>query len=270
MGAAIGRSRSPASRSCSGRSLGLPYRVIAATHGVGDVDRHRARSRRRRLPRLRLPVGLRALGGRHRRRRDARRSSAPTSCGRSATTTSIRRTSPATTSSRPTATTASSRRRCWLLVLLLLPATTGVLLLHLRGDRGCTALFVFCTNQFHKWAHTKNPARWVRLLQRAGLILSPEHHVDPPHRAARQVLLHHRRLDEPGARQDPLLPVLRGGRCRASTRARCGPHPADRLRTSGRRDRDAELTEPVDAEREEATCGIGRRKRLSARLESET
>ena len=41
----------------------------------------------------------------------------------------------------------------------------------------CTALFVFCTNQFHKWAHTKNPARWVRLLQRANLILSPEHHV---------------------------------------------------------------------------------------------
>ena len=40
----------------------------------------------------------------------------------------------------------------------------------------CTALFVFCTNQFHKWAHTKNPAAWVRLLQRAGLILSPEHH----------------------------------------------------------------------------------------------
>ena len=40
-----------------------------------------------------------------------------------------------------------------------------------------TALFVFCTNQFHKWAHTKNPAPWVRLLQRAGLILSPEHHV---------------------------------------------------------------------------------------------
>jgi len=40
----------------------------------------------------------------------------------------------------------------------------------------CTALFVFCTNQFHKWAHTKVPARWIRVLQRAGLILSPEHH----------------------------------------------------------------------------------------------
>jgi TMEM189-like protein len=39
-----------------------------------------------------------------------------------------------------------------------------------------TAWFVFCTNQFHKWAHDPSPARWVRALQRAGLILSPEHH----------------------------------------------------------------------------------------------
>jgi ubiquitin-conjugating enzyme E2 variant len=39
-----------------------------------------------------------------------------------------------------------------------------------------TVLFAFCTNQFHKWAHTKEPAAWIRALQRAGLILSPEHH----------------------------------------------------------------------------------------------
>ena len=63
-----------------------------------------------------------------------------------------------------------------LLVLLLLPAQTGVLF-YICVVIACTALFVFCTNQFHKWAHTKNPARWVRLLQRANLILSPEHHV---------------------------------------------------------------------------------------------
>jgi sterol desaturase/sphingolipid hydroxylase (fatty acid hydroxylase superfamily) len=38
------------------------------------------------------------------------------------------------------------------------------------------AFFVFCTNQFHKWAHADAPPRVVRWLQRAGIILSPEHH----------------------------------------------------------------------------------------------
>lgn len=32
------------------------------------------------------------------------------------------------------------------------------------------------TNQFHKWAHQQRPPRLVRLLQRARLILTPEHH----------------------------------------------------------------------------------------------
>jgi plasmanylethanolamine desaturase len=39
-----------------------------------------------------------------------------------------------------------------------------------------TSWFVFCTNQFHKWAHDDSPAAWIRALQRMGLILSPEHH----------------------------------------------------------------------------------------------
>lgn len=38
------------------------------------------------------------------------------------------------------------------------------------------ALFVFCTNQFHKWAHADAPPQWVRWLQRSGVILSPQHH----------------------------------------------------------------------------------------------
>src|SRR5262245_37295079 len=63
-----------------------------------------------------------------------------------------------------------------LLVLFLLPETTGFLF-YTSVVIACTALFVFATNQFHKWAHTKNPAPWIRLLQRANLILSPEHHV---------------------------------------------------------------------------------------------
>jgi ubiquitin-conjugating enzyme E2 variant len=36
--------------------------------------------------------------------------------------------------------------------------------------------FVFCTNQFHKWAHADNPPRFARVLQRWGLILRPGHH----------------------------------------------------------------------------------------------
>ncbi|MCA1621724.1 MAG: fatty acid desaturase family protein [Acidobacteria bacterium] len=32
------------------------------------------------------------------------------------------------------------------------------------------------TNQFHKWAHQENPPPLARALQRAGIILSPEHH----------------------------------------------------------------------------------------------
>src|SRR5262245_54405887 len=60
-------------------------------------------------------------------------------------------------------------------VLFMLPATTGWLFFTCVVI-ACTALFVFCTNQFHKWAHMKQPKGWIRLLQRAGLILSPEHH----------------------------------------------------------------------------------------------
>jgi ubiquitin-conjugating enzyme E2 variant len=32
------------------------------------------------------------------------------------------------------------------------------------------------THQFHRWAHTKHPPRAVRWLQRAGVILRPDHH----------------------------------------------------------------------------------------------
>ena len=63
-----------------------------------------------------------------------------------------------------------------LTLLVIMPKETG-LLFYASVVIAFTAFFVFCTNQFHKWAHTKNPARWVRLLQRANLILSPEHHV---------------------------------------------------------------------------------------------
>ena len=38
------------------------------------------------------------------------------------------------------------------------------------------ALAIFGTNQFHKWAHMDQPPAAVRALQRAGLILAPDHH----------------------------------------------------------------------------------------------
>ncbi len=44
-------------------------------------------------------------------------------------------------------------------------------------------LFIALTSQLHKWAHMDEPPRAIRLLQRAGLVLSPEahagHHTSP-------------------------------------------------------------------------------------------
>ena len=65
------------------------------------------------------------------------------------------------------------------LVLLLLatPHTMGWLFFAC-SVLAFTSWFVFCTNQFHKWAHEDHPPGVVRALQRAGLILSPEHHAE--------------------------------------------------------------------------------------------
>ena len=42
------------------------------------------------------------------------------------------------------------------------------------GFAACLA--IFGTNQFHKWSHMDEPPAAVRLLQRASLILPPDHH----------------------------------------------------------------------------------------------
>jgi hypothetical protein len=60
-------------------------------------------------------------------------------------------------------------------IILIIPDTPGFWF-YGAVMAAFTSLFVFCTNQFHKWAHTENPAGWIRALQRSGLILSPEHH----------------------------------------------------------------------------------------------
>lgn len=44
------------------------------------------------------------------------------------------------------------------------------------------SVFIAMTSQVHKWAHTANPSRGVRVLQRAGLALRKSHH-DVHHRA---------------------------------------------------------------------------------------
>jgi len=70
------------------------------------------------------------------------------------------------------------------------PILAGALLLPLDEEYGLfgaafavsLTLFVFGTNQFHKWAHTGTPPAIAQWLQRAGLILGVEHH-DVHHRA---------------------------------------------------------------------------------------
>ncbi|MEO1268260.1 MAG: fatty acid desaturase CarF family protein [Myxococcota bacterium] len=56
------------------------------------------------------------------------------------------------------------------------PVAVGAISLWLAGT--------VSTNMFHRWAHDEHAPRWARMLQRAGLILSPEAHARhhaPPH-----------------------------------------------------------------------------------------
>lgn len=72
-----------------------------------------------------------------------------------------------------------------LAVTYLLPfdvAHPTVLTWGLRVGGMGVAFFVTFTSQAHKWAHSPRVPGWVRLLQRAGLTLSPEHH-DVHHRS---------------------------------------------------------------------------------------
>jgi hypothetical protein len=52
----------------------------------------------------------------------------------------------------------------------------GGWLLWLEMVVASTAFFIFCTNQFHKWAHAARTPAVVRWAQHGGLILSPWHH----------------------------------------------------------------------------------------------
>ena len=52
----------------------------------------------------------------------------------------------------------------------------GAIAVLLTSALASLGLFVFATNQFHRWAHAHHPPRFARALQRRGLILSPTHH----------------------------------------------------------------------------------------------
>jgi hypothetical protein len=70
--------------------------------------------------------------------------------------------------------------------LISIPVALGALLIPLgAGDNlalftvaflGSLILWVFATNQFHKWAHLEDPPLWISWLQRLHLILPPAHH----------------------------------------------------------------------------------------------
>ncbi len=70
--------------------------------------------------------------------------------------------------------------------LALLPASVGVWLVRpatatlsdvfVGMSLASATVFVALTSQIHKWAHMERPPRVVHWLQRAGLLLSPEHH----------------------------------------------------------------------------------------------
>lgn len=65
-----------------------------------------------------------------------------------------------------------------------LPGAAAAALLPLHGALwffSCAMLFALClailgTNQFHKWSHMDSPPPCARWLQRAGLVLPPDHH----------------------------------------------------------------------------------------------
>jgi hypothetical protein len=59
---------------------------------------------------------------------------------------------------------------------LFLPVASSNAALFVAAGLGSLCLFVFATNQFHKWSHLDNPPAYVQLLQDAHLVLGRAHH----------------------------------------------------------------------------------------------
>jgi plasmanylethanolamine desaturase len=62
------------------------------------------------------------------------------------------------------------------LLVLRSAATVTLLDVFICMSLVCASFFTAFTSQIHKWAHQDKPSRLVILLQRARLVLSPEHH----------------------------------------------------------------------------------------------
>lgn len=63
-----------------------------------------------------------------------------------------------------------------LLVYFLVPAKTALWANVFAAFSAWFFVWIFMTNQFHKWAHLDDPPGWIQALQRCRLILHPEHH----------------------------------------------------------------------------------------------
>ncbi len=73
------------------------------------------------------------------------------------------------------------------MALLLMPLPTGFVMKLFAASLTMLGLSIIATNQLHCWAHVSAPPRFVRRLQRWGLILSPERHAlhhQPEHDAS--------------------------------------------------------------------------------------
>jgi plasmanylethanolamine desaturase len=60
--------------------------------------------------------------------------------------------------------------------VLFLPEPDSALTFFLMALTTSFVFGIFMTNQFHKWSHMAERPRWMKVLQDAGVILSPEHH----------------------------------------------------------------------------------------------
>ncbi len=58
----------------------------------------------------------------------------------------------------------------------VLPATPSLVTTFVLSETLAFCLAIFATNQFHKWAHTDSPPRFVSLLGKTSLILTSQHH----------------------------------------------------------------------------------------------
>jgi sterol desaturase/sphingolipid hydroxylase (fatty acid hydroxylase superfamily) len=61
-------------------------------------------------------------------------------------------------------------------MVVVTPESSTLLDVFIGQTLVCASFFTAFTSQIHKWAHMDEPPRVIALLQRARLILSPEHH----------------------------------------------------------------------------------------------